>query len=113
MCIGFCDNCHSKICTAFVLPIRDSGAFLRLLRKVGSIAKTRISTGFACILEKFGYDCFGGRNLRVWFESYLRSQFFSKIRTLPCRLPAVRYECKALCTILPCASRMSADAASR
>jgi hypothetical protein len=50
-----------------------------LLRKIGNIVKTRVSTGFACILEKFEYDCFGGRNLRVWFESYLRSHSFSYV----------------------------------
>ncbi len=64
-------------CTAFVLPICEWRGFLRLLRKIGNIVKTRVSIGFACILEKFKYDCFGGRNLRVWFESYLRSHSFS------------------------------------
>jgi hypothetical protein len=52
------------------------GRFSPLLTKDQDTFKTRINAGFPCIFDNFEYDCFGGRNLRVWFESYLRSYFF-------------------------------------
>ena len=65
-----------KTCTAFVLPIRDLKGFLRFLRKTTNTLETLVNAGFAFVLGKFEYDCLGGRNLRVWFESYLRSHSF-------------------------------------
>ena len=62
-----------KTCTAFVLPIRDLKGFLRFLRKTTNTLETLVNAGFACVLGKFEHDCLGGRNLRVWFESYLRN----------------------------------------
>src|SRR5450631_1019830 len=59
-------------------PTEHSGIGLRSL----SVAESLVNTGFACILEKFEYDCFGGRNLRVWFESYLRSHSFNGLASL-------------------------------
>src|ERR1700683_5595272 len=65
-----------KKCTAFVLPTSDLAGFPRFLLKIRDIIKNRVNTGFPCIFDNFEYDCFGGRNLREWFESYLRSQSF-------------------------------------
>jgi len=60
-----------------------------LLRKIDYSAKTRVNAGFPCIFEKFEYDCFGGRNLRVWFESYLRSHSFNGLAESAIRLQSV------------------------
>src|SRR5450631_4210325 len=75
-------NFELEKCTAFVLPNCDLGVFQRLFRKIGNMVRARVNTGFACILEKFEYDCFGGRNLRVWFESYLRSHSFNGLASV-------------------------------
>jgi hypothetical protein len=66
-----------KFVLLFVLPMCDLKGFLRFLRKTTSTLETPVNAGFACILGKFKYDCLGGRNLGVWFESYLRSHSFS------------------------------------
>jgi len=41
--------------------------------------KTRATVDFSCIDGKIEYDYSDGCNLRVAYESYLRSQLFNKI----------------------------------